>query len=149
MPVETFKKVLKDHGYKLTPQRRHVIDAIKQNRNRHLSIDEIYREVKYNCPEIGIATIYRTVQLFEEVGILSKQYFDDGCHRYEVSDGKKDHNHHHLVCSHCGSVTEIQDEYFDALEQHIEKEKKFKITNHNVTFFGICEDCQKRDAVRK
>jgi Fur family ferric uptake transcriptional regulator len=124
-----------------------VIDAMMDNQDGHLSIEEIYREVKCHCPEIGIATIYRTVQLFEEVGILSKQYFDDGCHRYEISDGTKHHNHHHLICNQCGSVIEIQDEYFDALEQHIEKEKKFKITNHTVTFFGICEDCSKKDTV--
>ncbi|HAE62105.1 MAG TPA: transcriptional repressor [Eubacteriaceae bacterium] len=144
MPVEEFKSVLKEQGYKLTPQRRHIIDVMLNNKEHHLSIDEIYREVKGMCPEIGIATIYRTVQLFEEVGILSKQYFDDGCHRYEISDGERTHNHHHLICNNCGSVIEIQDEYFDALEQHIEKDKRFKITNHNVVFFGICEKCIKK-----
>lgn len=145
MSLETFKDLLKERGYKLTPQRRHVLDVVADNKDCHMSIDELYREVKHSCPEIGIATIYRTVQLFEEVGILSKQYFDDGCHRYELSDGNKHHNHHHLVCNHCGSVIEIQDEYFDAWEQHIEKEKKFIITNHNVTFFGMCEKCQKKN----
>ncbi|MBF7095770.1 Fur family transcriptional regulator [Alkalibacter mobilis] len=144
MPIEKYKEILRENGYKLTPQRRHVIDAIIDKKDCHMSIDEIYKVVKGNCPEIGIATIYRTVQLFEEIGILSKQYFDDGCHRYEISDGSRHHNHHHLICNECGSVIEIQDEYFDALEQHIEKEKKFKITNHNVVFFGICENCRKK-----
>ncbi|HCX64287.1 MAG TPA: transcriptional repressor, partial [Eubacteriaceae bacterium] len=56
---------------------------------------------------IGIATVYRTVQLFEDVGILTKHFFDDGCHRYEISDGKEDHHHHHFICSRCGEIHEI------------------------------------------
>ncbi|MFZ7133865.1 MAG: Fur family transcriptional regulator [Eubacteriales bacterium] len=137
--------LLKNKGYKLTPQRRYILDVVLQYDHHHLNIDEIYTEVKKSYPDIGIATIYRTVQLFEEIGLLSKQYFDDGCYRYELAEGTKGHNHHHLICNRCGNVIEIQDNYFQVLEHHIEKEKKFKITNHNVTFYGLCQNCNNKD----
>ncbi|MPW26307.1 transcriptional repressor [Alkalibaculum sp. M08DMB] len=134
--------LMKNKGYKLTPQRRYILDAVMENNESHLSIDEIYTVVKQTCPEIGIATIYRTVQMLEEIGVLTKHHFDDGCSRYELADDSKRHNHHHLVCVICGKVIEIQDNYFDELEQHIEKDKNFTITNHTVTFYGKCEICK-------
>lgn len=143
--IEELAILLKQKGYKLTPQRRYILDTIMKNSQNHLNIDEIYTEVKKTCPEIGIATIYRTVQLLEEIGLLVKQYFDDGCYRYELADQNKTHNHHHLVCNCCGRVIEIQDNYFQELEQYIEKNKNFKITNHNVTFYGLCEKCYSKD----
>lgn len=134
--------LMKNKGYKLTPQRRYIIDAVMENSEQHLSIDEIYTEVKKVCPEIGIATVYRTVQMLEQIGVLTKHHFDDGCSRYELADESKRHNHHHLVCVKCGKVIEIQDNYFGELEQHIEKDKNFTITNHTVTFYGNCKDCE-------
>lgn len=141
--IEDMVIILKEKGYKLTPQRRFILDVVLQHGHHHLNIDEIYTEVKKDYPEIGIATIYRTVQLLEDVGILSKQYFDDGCYRYELAEDTKGHNHHHLICNSCGTVIEIKDNYFETLEKYIEKEKKFKITNHNVTFYGLCQNCRK------
>ncbi|NTW72970.1 MAG: transcriptional repressor [Eubacteriaceae bacterium] len=141
--VQKIKELLKETGYKLTPQRRFIIDSMIDRKKSHLSIEEIFTEVKKVCPEIGIATVYRTVQLFEDVGIMAKQYFDDGCYRYEIIDDSKNHNHYHLKCNTCGEVFEIEDNYFDELESHIEKDKKFKITNHKVTFYGLCEKCSK------
>lgn len=135
--------LLKNKGYKLTPQRRYILDVILRHNNDHLNIDEIYTEVKKDYPDIGIATIYRTAQLLEDIGLISKHYFDDGCYRYELTEGSKEHNHHHLICNRCGMVIEIQDNYFEAIEDYIEKEKKFKITNHNVTFYGLCQNCNK------
>ena len=68
---ESLKLILKEKGYKLTPQRRSILDEIIKNEGSHLTTEEIYDLVKVNCPEIGLATVYRTVQLLEEMGAVS------------------------------------------------------------------------------
>lgn len=134
--------IVKENGHKLTPQRRYIIEIMMENNQEHWSTEEIYAEVKKVCPEIGIATVYRTVQMLEELSLLTKHHFSEGSSRYEFADESKNHNHHHIVCTKCGKVMEIQDTYFDELERHIQDNMNFNITNHTVTFYGICEHCK-------
>lgn len=82
--IEKLKRNLKGKGYKLTPQRRAIVDIIIQNSGSHLTTEELYDLVKTECPEIGLATVYRTVQLLEELGVVSKLDLNDGCYRYEL-----------------------------------------------------------------
>lgn len=140
--MEKLKQQLKVEGYKLTPQRRAVLDAIISNEGKHLSTEEIYDIVKAECPEIGLATVYRTLQLLEKMDVVYKMNFDDGCNRYELAHNDEDHQHHHLVCVSCGSVEEVEDDLLDSIEEKIEGKYSFKITNHNVKFFGYCTKCQ-------
>ena len=103
------KAQLKEKGWKLTPQRRSVLDVILENDGRHLSTEEIYELVKPKCPEIGLATVYRTMQMFDEIGLVYKHNFDDGRSRYELHNNE-DHQHHHLVCVGCGKVIEVEED---------------------------------------
>src|SRR5699024_3324340 len=108
----TFERILsmiKNGGYKLTPQRKIILDVIMKNTEHHLTIEEIFDEVKKNSPKIGIATVYRTVQMLEELGVVIKHHFDEGTSRYELADSNRKHDHHHLVCLDCGKVIDIQD----------------------------------------
>lgn len=139
--MEKLKQQLKVEGYKLTPQRRAVLDVIIANEGKHLSTEEIYDIVKTDCPEIGLATVYRTLQLLEKMDVVYKMNFDDGCNRYELVHNDEDHQHHHLVCVSCGGVQEVEDDLLDAIEEKIEGNYNFKITNHNVKFFGYCSKC--------
>lgn len=139
--IEKLKSNLKEKGYKLTPQRRAIVDVIIRNEGNHLTTEELYDLVKKECPEIGLATVYRTVQLLEEIGVVCKLDLNDGCGRYELVHEEENHQHHHLVCTICGSVIEVQDDLLDVLEHEVEEKYKFKITNHSVKFFGICERC--------
>lgn len=139
--TEKIKELLKGEGYKLTPQRRAVIDSIVENEGKHLSTEEIFNIVKAGCPEIGLATVYRTIQMLEKVGMLCRTNFDDGCNRYELIHSCEDHQHHHLVCTKCGIVEEVEDDLLEALEEKIESKYKFTITNHSVKFFGYCSKC--------
>ena len=82
--VEKLKNSLKEKGYKLTPQRRAIVDMIIKNEGSHLTTEELYNLVKKVCPEIGLATVYRTVLLLEEMGIVTKLDLNDGCGRYEL-----------------------------------------------------------------
>ncbi|MFS8501627.1 MAG: Fur family transcriptional regulator [Caldicoprobacter sp.] len=140
--MDRIKEILQEKGYKLTPQRRATLEVIMNNKGKHMSTEEIYFRVKKICPEIGLATVYRTMLLFEELGILYKHNFDDGKNRYELSTMNEDHHHHHLLCLSCGQVIEVEEDLLDALEEKIEEKHKFKIVNHNVKFFGYCSRCR-------
>lgn len=139
--IEKLKINLKEKGYKLTPQRRAIVDIIVRNEGSHLTTEELYDLVKKDCPEIGLATVYRTVQLLEEIGVICKLSLDDGCSRYELIHEDENHQHHHLICTNCGDVLEVEGDLLDILEHKIEKQYNFKIKNHSVKFFGICNMC--------
>ena len=141
---ENLKEELKKKGYKLTPQRRAIVDTIIANEGKHLTAEEIYDEVKIACPEIGLATVYRTILLLEEMGIVYKLDLNDGCSRYELAHINETHRHHHLVCNNCGKVIEVQDDLLEDLEVQIEKVYKFKILDHSVKFFGVCDCCREK-----
>ena len=134
---ERFRK----EGYRLTTQRRAVLDVIVEHPEAHLSPEEIYDIVKIKYPEIGIATVYRTLQLLEKLNMIYRLNFDDGYNRYELSYDPKG-NHHHLICLKCGKVMEVELDLLENLENEIERENHFKIVDHNVKFFGYCIDCQ-------
>ncbi|MEG0133660.1 MAG: Fur family transcriptional regulator, partial [Clostridium sp.] len=125
--IENLKCTLKEKGYKLTPQRRSILDEIIKNEGSHLTTEEIYDLVKVNCPEIGLATVYRTVQLLEEMGVVYKLDLDDGCSRYELCNEDENHQHHHLICENCGEVIEVEGDLLEELELGIEKKYNFKI----------------------
>ncbi|MBW4828853.1 MAG: transcriptional repressor [Clostridiaceae bacterium] len=140
--VDSIKERLREEGYKLTTQRRAILDAIIENSGSHLSPEEIYEVVKLKYPEIGLATVYRTLQLLEQLDIVCKLNFDDGCNRYELNSDSNDHHHHHLICLNCGKVIEVKLDLLENLEYEIEREGKFKIVDHNVKFFGYCIECR-------
>ena len=129
----------------MTPQRRSIVDAIIKNEGEHLTADEIYDEVKLTCPEIGLATVYRTILLLEEIGVIYKLDLNDGCSRYELAHEHETHRHHHLVCNSCGRVLEVHGDLLEELEKDIEKKYGFKISDHMVKFFGICKECSEKE----
>lgn len=141
--IAKLKEDLKAKGYKLTPQRRSIVDSIIENEGKHLTAEEIYDHVKQDCPEIGLATIYRTIILLEEMGILSRLDLGDGISRYELVHDEENHQHHHLICTNCGKVMEVEGDLLEELEHNIEKKYRFQIKNHSVKFYGICEECSK------
>lgn len=139
--INDLKEMLKEKGYKLTPQRRCAIESIVLDKNKHFSVEELFLKVKDSCPEVGLATVYRTVQLFEEIGIITKHNFDDGCYRYELTNPEENHSHHHLICLKCGNVIEVENDLLEELEHQIEEHKEFKIINHHLKFYGYCKNC--------
>ncbi|SNX55328.1 Fur family transcriptional regulator [Thermoanaerobacterium sp. RBIITD] len=139
--IDDIKESLKRKGFKLTTQRRAILDVIIENREKHLSSEEIYDLVKEKYPEIGLATVYRTLQLFDDLGVIYKLNFDDGRSRYELYHNE-DHQHHHLICLKCGSVIEMEGDLLENLEEAIESTKNFEIVDHNVKFFGYCSKCK-------
>lgn len=132
---------LLERGHKLTPQRWAIISIFLVNKGRHLSADDVYTMLKEAYPNNGIATVYRTLDLLEEIGVLKKLDFGDGRARYEVADDDT-HHHHHLVCTCCGKITEFEDDLLDSVETTIERKTGFSIRDHVLKFYGLCANCQ-------
>ncbi|WMJ75846.1 MULTISPECIES: Fur family transcriptional regulator [unclassified Sedimentibacter] len=140
-------KALGDNGYKTTSQRALVYEVLSENKDQHLSTEEVYELVKKKNSNMGIATIYRTLQLFEEIGLVYKHNFDDGCSRYEIlsPNSNEVHQHHHLLCKKCGRIIEVKEDLMNSLEEMIEKQYNFEILNHVVKFTGICDLCRNKE----
>lgn len=141
MDTKIYKKALQDSGYKLTKQRKDILMVMIEHHDKHLSCDEIYRYVIEINEDLGIATVYRTLQLFETLNIVYRINFDDGLSRYELNTGTEDHQHHHLICLECGDVSEVKLDLLESLEHEIESSSNFTIVNHNVKFYGYCNNC--------
>lgn len=141
-----FNKLLKEKGYKLTNQRMHVFGVLLENEGRHLNSQEIYEHVRRKYPEIGVATVYRTLALLEEMGLIYGVDFEDGFQRYEIAKADEEHRHHHLICLECGSIREVQEDLLGELEERIYQQNKFKVKNHRVKFYGYCEQCLEKMA---
>ncbi|MGL5506652.1 MAG: Fur family transcriptional regulator [Paraclostridium sp.] len=141
--MELLKEKLKETGFKITPQRRAIVEILLKHKDKHLSSEEIYDLVRVDCPEIGLATVYRTMQLLDDVGAISKLNLDDGCIRYEIDlDDSDAHNHHHLICKNCGCIIEVKEDLLESIEEQIQNIYNFNILDHDVKFYGLCEDCK-------
>ncbi len=143
MDITAFKERLKEKGCKLTLQRRSVLDVLIKHVGQHLSTEELYGKVKEDYPEIGLATVYRTLQLFEEMHIVDRLNFDDGCSRFELASDDKVHHHHHLICETCNKVFEVENDLLEEIESEIERKYHFMIHDHHLMFYGQCKDCVK------
>lgn len=140
--INQYECILQKEGYKLTNQRKEILNVMYDKRHEHLSCEDVHEIISKENPELGIATVYRTLQLFEKLNIVYKINFDDGLSRYELNLGTENHQHHHLICIKCGKVKEVKLDLLEALEDQIEREGNFEIIDHNVKFYGYCEDCK-------
>lgn len=140
--IDRIKQQLYTHNYKLTPQREATVRVLLENEEDHLSAEDVYLLVKEKAPEIGLATVYRTLELLSDLKIIHKINFGDGVARYEFRAEDAEHHHHHLVCVHCGSVDEIVDDLLGEIEKQVERDFSFKILDHRLTFHGFCHRCK-------
>ncbi|MBM7622722.1 Fur family transcriptional regulator [Sporohalobacter salinus] len=138
--IEKVKDKLAVNNYKMTSQRLIILESIIENEGEHLSAEEVYAKVKEEEPGIGLATVYRTLELFCELDILHQLNFGDNCRRYELVH--ENQHHHHLICINCNSITEFNDEILEDFEAGIKEEHNFAVTDHRIKFYGYCEDCQ-------
>lgn len=143
--IERIKKELHAEGYKLTPQREATLTVLLEREDDHLSAEEVFLLVKVKAPEIGLATVYRTLELLSEIKIVDKINFGDGVSRYDLRKEGVEHFHHHLVCMECGSVEEILEDLLSDVEKIIEDNWDFQVKDHRLTFHGICKNCKTMD----
>ena len=131
--------VLRRHGYKLTPQRRAVIWTIASSQD-HLTPAEIYERVHQDYPNIGLVTIYRTLDMLAKLELICELHTGDSCHSYTISAPE---HHHHLICSNCGKVVDFTGYNLSELEQRLSLETGFEIEGHLLEFVGLCQACRK------
>ena len=146
---EQFKSLLKKNGLKVTTQRVAILEVLQGRPGTHLTAEEIYDCVKGQYPEIGLATVYRTIQVLSELNLIDKLNLDDGYVRYEIGKIDKEeqshHHHHHLICLNCGSVLAFEDDLLEALEDRINISMGFQVVDHEVKLFGYCSKCSNKE----
>ncbi|MFC2010798.1 Fur family transcriptional regulator [Chloroflexota bacterium] len=130
---------LRQYGYKLTPQRLAVIQAIASSQDR-LTPATIYKKVHQDHPNIGLVTIYRTLEILGQLELVCELHAGGICRSYTISTPQ---HHHHLICSNCGMVIDFTSHNLSELEQSLYKESGFRIDSHLLEFFGLCQACQK------
>ena len=141
---EGFKALLRSRGLKVTNQRLLILEVLAACPDRHLTAEEMYEIVKADCPEIGLATVYRTIQLLLELHLVDRINLDDGFVRYEIgsaTESESKHRHHHLICNKCGKVLSFQDDLLEELEGKIMKTMGFWVVDHEVKLYGYCKEC--------
>lgn len=145
---EKFKQMLKEKGLKVTNQRLVVLEVLAEHKDRHMTAEDIYDLVRVDFPEIGIATVYRTVQLLLDMQIIDRIELNDGCVRYEIGhqfSGEARHYHHHLICQSCGEIISFDDDLLEDLEKHIEETLGFHVMDHELKLYGKCRKCIQKE----
>ena len=136
-------KTIKALGLKATTQRARILEIFQNSEQRHLAADDIYRILSRENSNIGLATVYRVLTQFVQVGLLERQQFESDRSVYEL---KESQHHDHLVCATCGHVEEFYDESIERRQQKIAKEHGFAIQEHTLNLFVDCLDeaCERR-----
>ena len=133
---ETLSQRLRDAGYKLTPARKAVLQAISQGPS-HLKPSEIWRQGRALYPALGRATVYRTFEILTQMGILRPITLGNSVSYIRVQGG-----HHHLVCSRCGAVIDFDECVTQELAQLLQEQLGWEIHSHLLEFYGRCQACQ-------
>jgi Fur family ferric uptake transcriptional regulator len=133
---------LTEEGHRLTTPRQVIIKLVAP-RNDHFSAQEVWDQVRSEHRGIGRATVFRTLDLLAELGVLNRIHTGDGCHRYTVCETR---HHHHLMCIECGTVISLE---AGGIEQQIRRmagEAGFELLTHHLELVGRCGDCRQKAA---
>jgi Fur family ferric uptake transcriptional regulator len=133
---------LDQEGYRLTGPRRVVLEEVL-SRGAPFTSNELWEAIQEKAPSIGRATVFRTLDLLTQVGVVQRIHRDADtgrCHAYLACD---EHHHHHLICNNCGSVTDFsEDRALEPLVREIEKSTHFHVEGHRLELTGLCPACQ-------
>ena len=135
---------LRNHGYKLTLQRSAVIRAITSSQD-HLTPSDIYTKACQENPNIGLVTVYRTLEILDKLGLICEVHAGGSCRSYLVR--RPIEHHHHLICSGCGKAVDFTDCDLSELEKKLSQETGFEIDSHLLEFHGRCHDCRETVSV--
>lgn len=144
---ERFKQLLRENGLKVTSQRILILEALEKRPDKHLTAEEIYDLVQKKNSDIGLATVYRTIQLLSELNLIEKLTIGDGHVRYEIGKQEKGddvHHHHHLICISCDKILSFEGDLLEQLENTIENTMDFEVVDHEVKLYGYCTECRNK-----
>lgn len=132
---------LRSQGYRLTPQRLAILEALQQA-GGHLTPAQIYQRVSLEMPGLTEATVYRTLNFLAEQGLVLVAHMGHGQLVYEYAD----HDHHHLICRKCGQMRDVDHRELTALYNRFLKDTGYKVDTVHAIFFGLCPDCQREES---
>lgn len=132
---------LREAGLKVTLPRLKILKILEDAKTHHLSAEDIYKALLQQDEDVSLGTVYRVLTQFETAGLIKRHNFAGGYSVFELEQG--DH-HDHIVCELCYAVYEFVDEVIEQHQQAIAHQFGFNMTNHSLTIYGVCNQCQKK-----
>lgn len=127
---------LRNAGLKVTLPRRKILEMLETSENRHMTAEEIYRELLDSGEDIGLATVYRVLTQFEAADLVVRHHFEGGNSVFELNRGE---HHDHIVCVDCGAVAEFYDESIEQRQRAMAEKLQFKLADHQHVLYGKCQ----------
>jgi len=134
---QKFVTALREHGMKITPQRRFIFQALERDMHLHPTAEDIFTDVRQTLPDISLTTVYNTLRELVAMGLLRQVDLGEGMTRFDPNTDL----HHHLLCTHCGRLEDVYVR-FPCIALPDDQSRGFTVTNHQVIFEGLCPDCQ-------
>lgn len=132
------------HGLKQSTRRDLILETLAGS-NRHMTAEELLREVRSRDARVGAATVYRTLRVLQESGIVAERHFEGGSTQFEIVS---DHHHDHLICTQCKTIVEFDDDVIEAQQQRVAAQYGFELRSHRHELYGICSQCKRRQDAR-
>ena len=140
LDLDTLRRQLSHHGYKLTRQRQAVVDVVTQGNSRMTAAD-VYARARLVYPDVGLTTVYRTLDILIELGAIRRVHLDDGCEAFASTSVE---HSHYLICGSCQTTIEFEDCNVSQLLKRIGEQTGFTIEQHWLELVGRCPKCQKK-----
>ena len=134
------RATLREQGYRLTPQ-RNLIWEVLRDAGRHLTAEEVAAEVRRTLPDVNVSTVYRTLELLEQLGLVTKTEMGVGRIMYHPIE--KGH-HHHLICRECGSIVDLDESIMSPLKETLLRDYQFTAELRHLGILGLCADCKQK-----
>jgi Fur family ferric uptake transcriptional regulator len=131
--------MLRERGLRLTPQRQLILEAVHEL--GHATPEQVHHHVRERAAGVNITTVYRTLELLEELGLVNHTHLSHGSPTYHAGGVDQ---HVHLVCRGCGSVTEVDPSVMQPVTDRLRDEESFRVDVGHVSLFGVCGDCKER-----
>jgi Fur family ferric uptake transcriptional regulator len=141
-PTAEFQRIIRQRGFRVTPQRQIILDAVRASKG-HSTPDQIYHRVVKKAPALNRATVYRTLDFLAEQHLITCVDIGTGGKVYEMPG---DYPHQHLVCERCGKTLQVSHAAVSRAFEQIERDHGFRVTTDHLALFGVCAECQKRRA---
>lgn len=126
---------LRSTGLKVTGPRLKILEVFQRGVQRHMTAEDVFRQLLLEGADIGLATVYRVLMQFEQAGLLHRNHFESGKAVYELNEGQ---HHDHMVCLDCGRVEEFFDPEIEARQQAVAQAKGFEIADHALSLYAHC-----------
>lgn len=134
---------LRKAGLKVTLPRMRILEILESGDMRHMSAEDVYKQLLEGQEDIGLATVYRVLTQFEAAGLVTRHHFEGGHSVFELNQGE---HHDHIVCNQCGKIVEFFDETIEQIQDQIARKAGFAIRDHSLTIYGDCikDNCPNR-----